>query len=140
MTEASITYSADGQVAKRDHFGRFAPLSEYAGSRKVIESALRRSVAQDRADRLRKACEKLLDQAAFDPDPRVSMAAFVIISDRLDGKPVSRIETSDGDTRNMGLADLVQLVLSARKADAIDAHAIEQSSTEPAPSAEQEQR
>jgi hypothetical protein len=121
VTEPSVTYNAGQQQVKRDHMGRWQPLTEYAGQRKAIEGALRRTLAQDRGDKLRKACERLLDQAAFDPDPRISQAAFVIISDRLDGKPVARIETNDTDSRNMGLADLVALVLQARKADAVDA-------------------
>jgi hypothetical protein len=122
----------------RDHQGRWIARGEFAETRKLLESTLKRAVKQDRADRLRAACERILDIAANDPEPRNAMMAFSIIADRLDGKAVARIETSDGDTRNMGLADLVQLVLNARKADAIDAPTHEQA--EPAPGAETEQR
>jgi hypothetical protein len=63
----------------------------------------------------------LLESAAEGETWQERMASFALLADRLDGKAVARIETSDGDTRNMGLADLVALVLQARKADAIDA-------------------
>ena len=49
------------------------------------------------------------------------MAALTFIADRLDGKAVARIETSEGAPRDLGLAEIVALVLQHRKAEAIDA-------------------
>jgi hypothetical protein len=114
-----IVMSVDKQPRAED--GKWLPGVSYAPQRKTLEYTLRRVVAQDKKDRLRAACERLLDIAANGEDERNAMAAFSIIADRLDGKAVARIETNDTDSRNMGLADLVALVLQARKADAIDA-------------------
>ena len=119
MTFRSIGYEAVKD--NRDRQGRWLRQGEFAETRKLLESTLKRAVKQDRADRLRVACERILDIAASDPDPRNAMMAFSIIADRLDGKSVARIETSDGDARGMNLAELVSLVLQSRKTDAIDA-------------------
>jgi len=128
MTEASISYAP--QVV-RDDQGRFLPGSPYSGQRKTLESALRRTVSQS-PERLRAACERLLDIAASDPEPRNSIAAFSLIADRLDGKAVARIETSEGDTRSLDLAALVSLVMQHRKSEAIDApHPIAETDTPP---------
>jgi hypothetical protein len=105
----------------RDDSGKFLPGQPYSGQRKQLEGTLRRVVAQDKGNRLRAACERILDIAANDPEPRNSMAAFTIIADRLDGKAVARIETSEGAPRDLGLAEIVALVLQHRKAEAIDA-------------------
>ena len=122
--------------AFRDEQGRFLPGVPYLAQRKLLEQTLRRAATQDAA-KLRRACDRLLESAADGETWQERMASFALLADRLDGKAVARIETSDGDTRNMGLADLVQLVLNARKVDAIDAHASTQA--EPAPGAEHTQ-
>ena len=49
--------------------------------KRMVTDALRRVVAQN-PDKLRKACKKVLDDAA-----KGNLAAFSIIADRLDGKP-----------------------------------------------------
>lgn len=121
ITDTSVSYAP---LPFRDERGKFLPGSPYAGQRKLLESMLRRTVAQDKAERLRRSCERLLDIAADDPDPRNSMAAFTIIADRLDGKAVARIETSEGSPSELGLADLVALVLNARKHDALEASSV----------------
>lgn len=119
IVDGSVSYgNANG---KRDHQGRWLAQGEYAETRKLLESTLKRAVKQDNANRLRRACERILDIAANDPEPRNSMAAFSIIADRLDGKAVARIETTDDAPRDLGLAEIVSLVLQHRKADAIDA-------------------
>jgi hypothetical protein len=107
-------------IQQRRPDGTFMP-GYFSEQRKVLESTLRRAVAQDKAERLRNACERLLDMAANAEDDRVAMAAFSIIADRLDGKAVARIETSEGAPRDLGLAEIVALVLQHRKAEAIDA-------------------
>ena len=111
---------------QRGEQGKFLPGVVYSANRKTLENTLRRAVARDNYARLNASCERLINIAAYSEDERNAMAAFSIIADRLDGKAVARIETSDGDTRNMGLADLVQLVLNARKHDAIDTPTLEQ--------------
>lgn len=50
---------------------------------KLFIKALNRAIAQDSADRLRKAAEKLLDLAA-----EGESWALAMLADRLDGKPV----------------------------------------------------
>lgn len=104
---------------ERDELGRWLP-GTYAPQRKTMEGALRRTVHQS-PERLRAACERILDIAANDPEPRNSISAFALICDRLDGKAVARIETSEGAPRDLGLAEIVALVLQHRKAEAIDA-------------------
>lgn len=49
--------------------------------KRMITNALRRAVAQN-PDKLRKACERVLDDAV-----NGNLAAFNTIADRLDGKP-----------------------------------------------------
>jgi len=130
MTFESTSYPMAN--ATRDHAGRWLAQGEFASTRKVLEETLRRTVKQDKADRLRAACERLLDMAANAADDRVSMAAFSLIADRLDGKAVARIETTDGDTRSLDLAALVSLVMQHRKSEAIDApHPIAETDTPP---------
>jgi hypothetical protein len=97
----------------------------YGEQRKLLEHTLRKTVMQDKAERLRNACERLLSLAANAEDDRVAMAAFSIIADRLDGKAVARIETSEGAPRDLGLAEIVALVLQHRKAEAIDSPVID---------------
>jgi hypothetical protein len=117
-----MSYMPDLETLKRDEKGRVMPgYSLGVASRvKVLENTLRRAVYQS-PEKLRRACDKVLDSACSGETWGERMSALTFIADRLDGKAVARIETTDGDTRNMGLADLVQLVLQARKADAIDA-------------------
>lgn len=117
IAEPSVSYNV---VADRDNQGRFLPGTVYGTQRKTMEAALRRTVHQS-PQKLRNACERLLDIAANDPEPRNSIAAFSLIADRLDGKAIARIETSEGAPSDLGLADLVALVLNARKHDATDA-------------------
>jgi hypothetical protein len=137
VAEPSVSYVAGRAQVIRDRQGRYLNADPLAQRGKLIEATLRRAATQD-ANKLRRACDRLLESAADGETWQERMAAFVVISDRLDGKPVARIETSDGDTRNMGLADLVQLVLNARKADAIDAqtHSQAEPGAEPAQPAE----
>ena len=85
---------------ERDELGRWLP-GTYAPQRKTVEGMLRK--------------------AAHAEDDRVAIAAFSLIADRLDGKAVARIETTDGDTRSLDLAALVSLVMQHRKSEAIDA-------------------
>jgi hypothetical protein len=54
---------------------------------KPVDSAIRRALAQDSANRLRNAIEKLLDKAA-----KGDLPALAWLADRTDGKAVQAIE------------------------------------------------
>lgn len=95
--------------------------NQLGAKRRIIEQALQRAIAQDRADRLRTAVEKLLDTAAFSPDASERLAAFNAIADRTDGKAIARSESVDGDVRSMTLQDIARLVYQARALDSTDA-------------------
>ena len=119
MTASSVTY---GRTVERNELGQFVPgqPSAYYAARKFVEGTLRKAVHQSPA-KLRRACDRLLDIAADDPDPRNAMAAFSLIADRLDGKAVARIETTNGDARSLGMAELLTAILQARASSATDA-------------------
>ena len=53
---------------------------------RMVTAALKRAATQD-PDKVRKACEKILDMAV-----EGNLAAFSIIADRLDGKAVQAVE------------------------------------------------
>ena len=61
--------------------------------KRLITSALRRVVTQN-PEKLRKACEKVLDDAV-----NGNLAAFGVIADRLDGKPAQSL-TVGSDPKN----------------------------------------
>jgi hypothetical protein len=132
-----MSYEPNVETLKRDEKGRVMPgYSLAVASRvKVLENTLRRAVYQS-PEKLRRACDQVLDSACDGETWGERMSALTFIADRLDGKPVARIETNDTDSRNMGLADLVALVLQARKHDAIDGASHDASGTlaVPAPS------
>jgi len=68
-----------------------APLGNTNNSKgKLITDALRRAVKQN-PEKLRKACEKVLNDAV-----KGNLAAFSVMADRLDGKP-HQSTTVDGD-------------------------------------------
>ena len=121
MTDESVTYAP---VAFRDDKGRFLPGTPLTANRKLLEATLRRVVVQDHSGKLRKACEQLLTDAAESDNWQHRLAAFSLIADRLDGKAVARIETSDGSTRGLDFNELVSIILRARSTDATDATAI----------------
>ena len=58
---------------------------------RLITSALRRAVVQN-PDKLRTACEKVLDDAV-----EGNLAAFTVLADRIDGKPAQTNVLEGGD-------------------------------------------
>ena len=70
--------------------------------RRLITDALRRAVAQN-PDKLKKACEKVLDEAV-----EGNLAAFTLIADRLDGKPTQPIA---GDDENPVAIAIIERVI-----------------------------
>lgn len=107
------------EAAIRDEKGRYISADPLHRPRKVIESSLRRAAMRS-PQALDNACMRLIDSAANGETWQERIAAFKEVADRLDGKAVARIETSEGAPRELGLADLVALVLNARKTDAVD--------------------
>jgi len=57
-----------------------------AKSKREVTDALRRVVTQN-PEKIQKACEKVLDDAV-----EGNLAAFNVIADRLDGRPIQAIE------------------------------------------------
>lgn len=64
----------------------FEPGNQLAAKRRIFEGAIKRALAQDNADRLRRACERLLDSAADGETWTERMAALTFLAERLDGK------------------------------------------------------
>ncbi len=62
--------------------------------KRLITSALRRVVTQN-PEKLRKACEKVLDDAV-----NGNLAAFGVIADRLDGKPAQSLNVGGQEGNN----------------------------------------
>ena len=87
----------------------------------AVESTLRRVIAQDKADRLRRAVERLFDDAADGETWQQRHAALAWIADRTDGKAISRSESTDGDVRTLTLQDVARLIYQARASDSVDA-------------------
>lgn len=55
---------------------------------RMVTSALKRAAAQN-PDKLREACEKVIEEAA-----NGNLAAFNVLADRLDGKPTQEVQGS----------------------------------------------
>lgn len=110
--------------------GTFELGNQLAAKRRVIEGTLQRAIAQDKAERLRTAVERLLDTAAFSEDAAERLAAFNAIADRTDGKAIARTESVDGDVRALTLQDVARLIYQARAADSVDASVAAPSTSE----------
>jgi len=80
-----------------------APIGNQNGTKenKLITNALRRAATQN-PDKLRKACEKVVDDAA-----NGNLASFNAMADRLDGKP-PQSTTFDGHITHQ---DITQVLL-----------------------------
>jgi hypothetical protein len=80
-----------------------------AGSKsRLFDGALRRAIAQDDGQRLRKAAEQLLDNAAAGEQWAIAMLA-----DRLDGKAAQTVEVKAQNVEDLSLGDLKQAVAEA---------------------------
>lgn len=78
--------------------------------KRLITDELRRVVTQGPA-KLKKACEKLLDEAA-----KGNLAAFNVIADRLDGKPAQSL-TVGGDEENPLVTKIVREIIDPEHKD-----------------------
>ena len=104
--------------------------NQLAVSRRTVENHLRRA-AHRNAKALDRACDALIRSAADGETWQERIAAFEVIASRLDGKPRQSSEIAGEAPRELGLNEVLALVLQARAADATDA-APQQSSDPPA--------
>jgi hypothetical protein len=121
IADASVSYGTAKNLEglTRDHRGRWVPIDPLRQPRKIVESFLRRATMRN-AQAMARACDRLVTSAADGATWQERMAAFSLIADRLDGKAVARIESESEAPSDMPLAQLVAMVMSARRADAIE--------------------
>lgn len=72
-----------------------------ARQQREVTNALRRAVAQN-PNKLKKACEKVLDEAQ-----NGNLAAFNVIADRLDGKPIQAVDVKVTELTHEEALDLL---------------------------------
>ena len=80
---------------------------------KLIEEAIRRAIAQDNGERLRRGVEKLLDLVAAG-----ELAALQVVADRVDGRPAQSVEMNvTRDTRDYSMEELLERLAAFRGGD-----------------------
>ena len=89
----------------------FQPGHKHGAKSKLFDGALRRAIAQDDGERLRKAAEMLLDEAAAGKP-----WALAQLADRLDGKADQTVNVNR-NVENMSLAELAAEVAGLRAGD-----------------------
>ena len=85
-----------------------------------VSQALRRAALAGDAVLLRRAADRVLQSAADGETWQERMSAIEFLADRLEGKAVARVESSNADARELDLAAVMHLVLQHRKDDAVD--------------------
>lgn len=98
----------------------FKPGNTHGAKSKLFDSALRRAIAQDDGDRLRKAAEALLDEAAAGKP-----WALAQLAERLDGKADQTVNVKR-EVGEMSLAELAAEVAELRSGDPAEAGCAEQ--------------
>ena len=98
----------------------FAIGNKYGRMGAPVSQALRRAALAGDAALLRRAADRVLQSAADGETWQERMSAIEFLADRLEGKAVARVESSNADARELDLAAVMQLVLQHRKADAVD--------------------
>ena len=83
---------------------------------RLFDGALRRAIAQDDGERLRRAAEALLDEAAAGKP-----WALAQLADRLDGKADQTLTVNKADVSEMSLADLAAEIADLRSGDSQEA-------------------
>jgi len=78
--------------------------------KRLVTNALRRAVVQS-PDKLRAACEKILDDAV-----EGNLAAFGVIADRLDGRP-AQTTVLEGGENPIGIEQIVNTLVSPERKD-----------------------
>lgn len=89
----------------------FKPGNNLGAKSRLFDGALRRAIAQDDGERVRRAAETLLDEAAAG-----KVWAVQMLADRLDGKADQTINVVKS-VENMSLAELAAEVASLRSGD-----------------------
>ena len=87
----------------------FQPGHKHGAKSRLFDGALRRAIAQDDADRLRQAAEKLLDEAAAGKP-----WALMQLADRLDGKAEQSVTIERKDVGSLSLAELAAEIADIR--------------------------
>ena len=78
---------------------------------RLITNALRRVVVQS-PDKLKKACEKVLEDAVDG-----NLAAFTVIADRLDGKPAQTNILEGNDEKPLVLTQIERAIIDPQNTD-----------------------
>lgn len=78
--------------------------------KRLITDALKRAVTQS-PEKLRKACEAILDQAS-----KGDLSSFVVIADRLEGKPGQAVIIS-GDSENPVITRVERIIVDTPNKD-----------------------
>jgi len=79
--------------------------------KRLVTDALRRAVVQS-PEKLRKACEKILDDAK-----EGNLAAFSVIADRLDGKPAQSMTLSGDEDNPIAITEIQRVVIDPENTD-----------------------
>jgi len=79
-----------------------------AKDKRLVTNALRRAVVQS-PDKLRTACEKILDDAV-----EGNLAAFSVIADRLEGKP-AQTNVLEGGEKPVGIEQIARTIIDPAK-------------------------
>lgn len=90
---------------------------------RLFDGALRRAIAQDESDRLRKAAESLLDAAA-----EGKPWALAQLADRLDGKADQNVTIERKNANELSLTELAAEIAELRAGDSVEAEGSDQSS------------
>lgn len=90
--------------------------NQLAAKKGLFDGALRRAIAQDDADRLRKAAEKLLTLAA-----EGEAWALKELADRLDGKSQQNVSIERKDVKELSLSELMAELAATRIGEGGDA-------------------
>lgn len=86
----------------------FEPGNKHAAKSRLFDAALKRAIAQDDGEKLRKAAEKLLDLAA-----EGSPWAIGQLADRLDGKAAQSVTVERKNVSALSLSELSEELASA---------------------------
>lgn len=86
----------------------FEPGNKHAAKSRMFDAALKRAIAQDDGERLRKAAEKLLDLAA-----EGSPWAIGQLADRLDGKAQQSVTVERKNVTDLSLSELAAEMAAA---------------------------
>lgn len=96
---------------------------KHGAKSRAFDGALRRAIAQDDGERLRKSAEQLLDHAAAG-----TQWAIALLADRLDGKADQHVSVETRRVEDLSLAELAAEVAAARGGDTSPAAGADQPS------------